>query len=145
MWRWSDEELEQTHDYIQWWFPLSEPSQFNADAPLLTYDDIEAFKSDSAMRNAMRHSFVRFMAFLGLHSDGNSVEPLAGFPARRFEQMWRRPNHNWLRITRVLKSLRLCRLNHEASCFWSAIQHLQNQGYDFGDSFAYWKRAAEDL
>lgn len=32
----SDAWIEETHDYIQWLFPLSEPSQFNPHAPILT-------------------------------------------------------------------------------------------------------------
>ena len=47
LWAWDDERLEEVHDYIQWLFPLPEPSQFNPDAPLLTPQDIEAFKWDS--------------------------------------------------------------------------------------------------
>ena len=44
LWSWSDRDLEEVHDFIQWLFPLPEPSQFNPDAPLLTAEDIAAFK-----------------------------------------------------------------------------------------------------
>ncbi len=47
---WDDDDLEQVHDFIQWLFPLPEPSRFNADAPLLTPDDIAAFHADAALR-----------------------------------------------------------------------------------------------
>ena len=40
---WDDEQLEAVHDYIQWLFPLDEPSRFNPDAPLLTPADRVAF------------------------------------------------------------------------------------------------------
>jgi hypothetical protein len=33
---WPDDELEVVHDFVQWLFPLPEPSRFNPDAPLLT-------------------------------------------------------------------------------------------------------------
>jgi len=33
---WNDDELEEVHNFVQWLFPLPEPSQFNPDAPLLS-------------------------------------------------------------------------------------------------------------
>jgi len=33
---WPDDQLESVHDYIQWLFPLPEPSGFNVAAPVLT-------------------------------------------------------------------------------------------------------------
>jgi hypothetical protein len=39
IWDWTDDDLEAIHDFIQWLFPLPEPSQFNPDAPLLTPED----------------------------------------------------------------------------------------------------------
>jgi hypothetical protein len=44
IWTWENHDLEGVHDFIQWLFPLPEPSQFNPDAPLLTEKDVEAFK-----------------------------------------------------------------------------------------------------
>ena len=35
IWAWGNQELEDVHDFIQWLFPLPEPSRFNADAPLM--------------------------------------------------------------------------------------------------------------
>lgn len=43
--RWTDEEWEMHHEFIQWLFPLKTPSAFNPDAPLLTDEDIEEFKN----------------------------------------------------------------------------------------------------
>jgi hypothetical protein len=33
LWNLSDDEMEDIHDFIQWMFPLREPSRFNPDAP----------------------------------------------------------------------------------------------------------------
>jgi hypothetical protein len=33
IWAFSDEAMEDDHDFIQWLFPLREPSRFNPDAP----------------------------------------------------------------------------------------------------------------
>lgn len=35
IWSWDYQELEYTHDYIHWLFPLKESSRFNPNAPLL--------------------------------------------------------------------------------------------------------------
>jgi len=63
---WNDDELEEVHDFIQWLFPLPEPSQYNPDAPLLTKEDIAAFKSDPVLQANLMRSFERILAFLGL-------------------------------------------------------------------------------
>lgn len=39
--RFSDEQMETTHDYIQWLFPTDQPSQSNYNAPVLSPFDIE--------------------------------------------------------------------------------------------------------
>ena len=36
----SDERAEQTHDYVQWLFPLDEPSESVQGAPILSDQDI---------------------------------------------------------------------------------------------------------
>ena len=109
LWAYSDGEMEDVHDFIQWMFPLREPSRFNPDAPLVTDADIEAFRADPALRDALRRSFGRFLAFLGLAIESGRVVEGPDF-ARRPE-VWRYPNHNWLRITRVLASTRMLAQN----------------------------------
>ena len=37
---WPDDQLESVHDYIQWLFPLPEPSGFNVAAPVLIRESI---------------------------------------------------------------------------------------------------------
>ena len=54
-------------------FPLREPSRFNPDAPLVTDADVEAFRADPAILEALRRSFGRFLAFLGLAMEGGKV------------------------------------------------------------------------
>ena len=63
---WSDDDWEGIHDFIQWVFPLKEPSQFNPEAPLLTDEDIAIFKADDELRGAVEASVHRFFKFLGL-------------------------------------------------------------------------------
>src|SRR5215472_17590331 len=107
IWSWDDNELELVHDFIQWLFPLPEPSQFNAAAPLLTDGDIAAFRTDSALQSNLLKSFQRLLRFLGLAQDEAGAIVLGPNFYSRSPDVWEAPNHNWLRITRVLRSLQL--------------------------------------
>lgn len=89
-WLFSDEELERTHDYIQWMFPLPTLSAYNPDAPLLTEQDIARCRRDPYAR----HNFHK------------SMQTMARFYWNNREWV-RDKDHNHLRITRILKSARL--------------------------------------
>jgi hypothetical protein len=62
------------HDYIQWLFPLDEPSRFNADAPLLTPADRLAFRHETLAAN-LRRALDRMLAFYGLRFDPSDRRP----------------------------------------------------------------------
>ena len=59
-------DFETCHDFIQFLFPLPEPSIFNPNAPLLSEDDIKIFKADPEIRENLIHSTELFMKFLGM-------------------------------------------------------------------------------
>jgi hypothetical protein len=105
VWQMTDEELLHSHDVIQWLFPLDRPSSFNPDAPILTSDDIVLFRLSPQLRDNTLTSFHRFLMVLGLRFEDGFMEEI------RDVGLWAAPNHNWLRITRILKSLTL--LGHE--------------------------------
>jgi len=103
MWAWDNDSLEEVHDFIQWLFPLPEPSQFNPNAPLLTDEDIAAFKGDPVLHGNLLKSFDRILRFLGfIIKDGNVIE--GDNFSDRIPDVWAMPNHNWLRISRILRS-----------------------------------------
>jgi hypothetical protein len=145
IWDWDDAALEDVHDFIQWLFPLPEASQFNGNAPLLMPDDIAAFKADPILKANLRRSFERILAFLGLAltDDGHVVEGPA-FAARRAD-VWDSPNHNWLRITRIVRSLLLLGLKAEAEALYARLKRMYESGcYPIGtDTLRYWTDAAE--
>lgn len=140
-WSFSDGQMESRHDFIQWMFPLEEPSQFNPDAPTLTRADREAFQGDPALRDNLTKSFDRFLGFLGLAREGDRVVTAPDFDDKR----WRlnEPNHNWLRITRVLASLRLLGLPDQSRSFHRGLEELIAHGKAriTADTRAYWKDA----
>jgi hypothetical protein len=63
---WADDQLEEVHDFIQWLFPLPEPSGFNAAAPILTGDSIRAFRARPELQENLLLSFLRMLSFYGL-------------------------------------------------------------------------------
>lgn len=149
---WPDEDLEITHDYIQWLFPLRERSAFNLRAPILDAKTIAAFRANPKLRTNFKASFIRILTFYGftlLEDPPVRVIPASSFPERA--ENWLTPgNHNYLRITRILKSLRLLGLEQEALAFFrclSALYHRESAG-GFSpishENFEYWRDAAAD-
>jgi hypothetical protein len=66
------------------------------------------------------------------------------FPKRAAN--WLSPgNHNHLRITRILRSLRLLGLNEHAQAFFGALQEVYKERPSCitATTFDYWKRAAK--
>src|SRR5580700_986798 len=62
---WTDKQLESIHDYIQWLFPLPEPSGFNTAAPVLTPESIREFRTRPELQQKLPGSFLRMMTFYG--------------------------------------------------------------------------------
>jgi hypothetical protein len=146
IWGWTNEEFEEVHDFIQWLFPLPEPSRYNPDAPLLTEDDIAAFQREPPLRDNLLRSFLRFLAFLGLSlgEDGRVVEG-ENFPSR-VPDVWSFTNHNWLRITRVLRSLCLLGLGPQARALhdWLDATHRSHRFPIPEDTVFYWTEAVRE-
>lgn len=142
---WDDEELEVVHDYIQWLFPLEEPSRFNPDAPLLTATDKAEFQRDPVIRVNFMKSYSRFLSFLGLsRHDSGAISEGPNF-SRRTDDVWRSPNHNWLRITRVLTSLCLAGFEAEARQLYARLEALYSSRRFpvTAETFAYWTGAID--
>ena len=145
IWAWKDDDLEAVHDFIQWLFPLPEPSQFNPDAPLLSEADIDTFKSDPVLRANLVKSFERILVFLGFSfaRDGKVVE--GENLSARIPDVWATPNHNWLRITRILRSLTLLGMNAQAQAFYDRLGEFYRRG-TFpipASTFRYWTDAVK--
>lgn len=146
---WSPERLESVHDYIQWLFPLRDRSLFNPHAPVLDDSQIAAFRSSAALQVEVRKSFETMLAFYGLELSSEHGRPwvrkAAAFPER--SRVWLTPgNHNFLRITRILTSLRTLGLENISKAFFDFLdrlylEHSQTIGRM---TYSYWKQAAGD-
>lgn len=101
--------LEAAHDWVQWIFPLQDLSNFNEDAPILTAEDIEFFKSPQGINVAANYiaGINRMLEFMGLeaHTSSGTVD-IEVIDEERATFVWAGQfNHNHLRITRMLKSM----------------------------------------
>ena len=98
---------EHTHDFIQWLFPLNEESRAVNNSPVLTVEEVERIRTSERAKEGHKAAAVRYQSFL-----------LKTSP-------WKNPfNHNHLRITRVIKCLRLLMDDEAANAFkyWVAGQ-----------------------
>ncbi len=100
----NDVALERTHDFIQWLFPLPEPSAAIPDSPVLTPQDIQAIRVSELAPIALAGATDRMAAFYQTTHE------------------WLMPNdHNHRRITRIIRSLRLLVGDLEADAFHALI------------------------
>jgi len=87
-----------------------------------------AFRDDEELILAIRKSFDLMLDFYGFRiaseDDGNiSIKPAPHFSERA--RQWLTPNnHNFLRITRIMKSLSLLGLQREAAAFWKCLDDV---------------------
>ena len=97
IWDFDDTAIEQTHDFIQSTFPLTEKSMSVPGVPTLSADDIEAIRaSETALANIGK-STQWYLKFL-----------------QRNDHWIKSYDHNHLRITRMIKSVRLLTGNLKA-------------------------------
>ena len=149
MWAWDFEDLECTHDYIQWLFPISQKSAFNVDAPIVDKEVIQAFQSDRRLHQNLLKSFVVMLRFYGLQCDRNEagkvvVSRSEDYPIRKGEWLCMF-NHNYLRITRILKCLMIFGLEDEARAFYECLRQIYREDSDQigGETFQYWTNAVK--
>jgi hypothetical protein len=123
----SDDELEAVHDYIQWLFPLPTRSAAQPHSPVLTAAEIEAIRTDLRAAATLKTATERMLRFY------------------RDTRWWLSSHdHNHLRITRILHSLRLLVGPEEAKAFYMAILALNEEaGAPVNTrSMHYWAEAA---
>jgi len=122
----TDHQAETTHDYIQWLFPLDEPSRSVNGAPVLTELEIDEIRGSSLAQANLARSARWFLGFL-----------------ERNNHWITKYNHNHLRITRVIKSLRLLASDEAADEFRDKVLALAGDNLNLVDQKArgFWRSA----
>lgn len=103
-WKGDYEQLEHNHTYIQWLFPLREQG-LNFYAQELTQDEIKEFQGTREAKRRFLVAYTVMLDFFGLKLlDKNGNVARAANWQDRFQHL-NESQHNYLRITRILKSL----------------------------------------
>ena len=128
IWNFSDEEIEHTHDFIQLLFPINEKSESAFHGYYLkTNSAVIDIKSSDLAKNNIVKSSKWFLNFLERNSH------------------WRRRHdHNYLRITRIIKSLRLLVSDEEANKFYESFMQLIGESLKLrinSTTLHYWENA----
>ena len=113
IWDFDDKAIEQTHDFIQWMFPLTEKSMSVPGVPTLSPDDIAAIRTSEVARANLEKSAHWYLGFL-----------------QRNDHWIRSYDHNHLRITRGIKSVRLLTGNCLANAFKNEIANVLGERVD---------------
>lgn len=129
----TDHQLEGDHDYIQWLFPTSKPSMFH-DAPPLTEYEAQVMSADPDIRRKVLAAFDRILQFWGFVRHEGRVLPRGGVTPPVMTEF----NHNWLRMTRAISSLRELGHREWASALCNALLRYPNTQM----SRQFWEQAA---
>lgn len=126
----TDEQLERTHDVVQWAFPLNEESKHNRNAPVLTEADITALASPQG-RYQYIQAVDRFLAFYGMEKvrkdNDPELEVVSIVPSIDFDkqaQWLTAGNHNLKRITRIIRCAILLGRQDVAEILRDGFSHL---------------------
>jgi hypothetical protein len=116
--------LEESHSFIQWIFPSDEASRFNHDSVVLSAADASAIAGRIVPALRVKESLTMMLEFYGFehYSDGVRVRD------RQRLQHLVRNTHNWMRISRILRSLVLLGLSCYAKAFLCALEDAVAQG-----------------
>ncbi|MCX4024782.1 hypothetical protein H0A36_22205 [Endozoicomonas sp. SM1973] len=148
--RWSAGQLENTHNYIQWLFPITDTG-FNSTTPLLNAATIEVFKQQSSIQTNLLRSLNKMLDFYGLtlhHNEPDQV--IIERSAEHFacaSRCWLTPgNHNYLRFTRIIKSLCQLGLTQYAEALFNCLQVIfQEHSSTIGlVTYQHWQQALTD-
>ena len=126
LWKQTDDDAENNHDYIQWMFPLDEPSQAVNGAPVLNDFDIDEIRENQLVTENLEESTRWFLGFL-----------------ERNDHWIAKYDHNHLRITRAIKSLRLLTSNLVADRFRDKVIELAGDNLNLVDQKArdFWTKS----
>lgn len=152
IWAFDAERLESVHDYIQWLFPVAQPSKYNPDAPLLDDDTIAVIREDRVLKARILRSLRQLLQFYGLELVDSPLSPLVVRKAKNYTQRrsnWQdapegRLNHNLLRLTRIQNCLNLVGLEQYARALFGCLAEIQSEQplRIPGPTLHFWREAA---
>lgn len=129
-------DAEGCHCWIQWAFPTLTPSRFNLKALVSSPQFQELMKSNDKLRNVLFLCFRYYLNFMGLDLSAKcdlktTQDAISFVKTTRFEEgieNFLNKSHNWLRVTRIIESLRIHGLSEYARAFSAFL--TQKQGLE---------------
>lgn len=124
----SDDEIENTHHFIKWIFPTKHPSQAQPSSPCLTYNDLRLLSWSDIFYENFENAVTWFLRFL------------------KRNKVWvGKYNHNQLRITRAIISIRTLHSFELASWFHQSILSIAGGGDKLSPAtLGYWQDALKE-
>lgn len=131
----TDAQFESCHDVIQWLFPLHEKSLHSLTSPVLSPEDVKFVQSSADAKQSMLKCLDRMCKILGIGKHVDFVK----------QRSWcNTGNHNLLRVTRVIRSLRLFGLDDEAKKFHAEVMELGKGRLIPKVTLDFWNKALND-
>jgi hypothetical protein len=121
-----DWRLEREHDFIQWMFPSDIHSNYFDKAPILTDEDIEYIKNSEDVQKNLQLSLERIIQFY-----------------EKNDYWITQKNHNFLRLTRILRCLWIAGRVHDYVCLSKVLDGIYDDYCEIigPETFMYWKKA----
>ena len=159
----SDTQLEARHDYIQWIFPSPRPSDFNSRAPVFDATTAELFRNDSRLTDTLKECLLRMLQFYSMEfkhttthtgessSSSNTIVLSSAFRSKKKNKKGlilcsHSKFHNFLRLTRILLSLKTAGLVSEALALHRVLVEDLPQHTDVPDTtIRFWNDAVKDI
>lgn len=147
-WDCDDNEMEKCHDRIQFMFPLHEDSKMAKNFPIITKELVDEMEADGSIKE-VRENLVRntefFLKFLGVTDDLSAMIINGTQSIYNIKGNWlKNGDHNLLRITRMLRSLRLFGLDALALEIYEHFKIIGKRAGINCVTLDYWYRATHD-
>lgn len=129
---WLDEDLEGIHNYIQWCFPLVEPSNYNHGAPTPNIREVRKIRKSKQAQESLSLLMWRMIDFYDRTTHWITLQ-----------------DHNHLRITRIIKSLGLLTppeygLGFYHFIMWKVMSHSKPCAVN-STTIGIWRKAADEI
>jgi hypothetical protein len=131
----NDGEMEECHDQIQWMFPIHEGSRFAMVCPIVDQELVDKAMEFPSVQYNINAAAIRMSDFFGIGKYTDKSKQI---------NWCNENNHNLLRITRIIRCLRIFRLESQADNFHRNVVRVLEEFPIIGDTKSYWDKALQD-
>lgn len=144
----SDDDVERVHDFVQILFPTDSQSQAQPGAPYLSPEDMARMYQDKKFKSSAKQALEKMLAFYGLayNPDNMQMERLKDREENYKKYFVRGGSgqHNWMRLTRILRFLELMCWDEEKCALANQLQEMQKEipvelDKRYKNSLRFWK------